>query len=171
MARSRNEQGICHEQPFPLAAPPGEEGGDEDKWKKDDHQGEQQNPNQKNREQYPVLVGIAAHAEPHEHGDTNYIGELVQHDSSHHHWSPYAASKWYLITSLDDYSRKLLYAELVEKETSWDHISALESVVLDWGAPNAYYTDCHSIFDVEIDRMIEELYEARAKSRARRARL
>jgi hypothetical protein len=77
---------------------------------------------------------------------TNYIGELIQHDSSHHKWSPYAASKWYLITSLDDYSRKLLYAELVEKETSWDHISALESVVLGCGAPYAYYTDCHSIF-------------------------
>lgn len=77
---------------------------------------------------------------------TNYIGELIQHDSSHHKWSPYAADKWYLITSLDDYSRKLLYAELVEKETSWDHISALESVVLGYGAPYAYYTDCHSIF-------------------------
>jgi len=77
---------------------------------------------------------------------TNYIGELIQHDSSHHKWSPYATEKWYLITSLDDYSRKLLYAELVEKETSWDHISALESVVLGYGAPYAYYTDCHSIF-------------------------
>jgi hypothetical protein len=77
---------------------------------------------------------------------TNYIGELIQHDSSHHKWSPYAMDKWYLITSLDDYSRKLLYAELVEKETSWDHISALESVVLGYGAPYAYYTDCHSIF-------------------------
>jgi hypothetical protein len=39
---------------------------------------------------------------------TNYIGELIQHDCSHHKWSPYATSKWYLITSLDDYSRKLL---------------------------------------------------------------
>lgn len=77
---------------------------------------------------------------------TNYIGELVQHDSSHHRWSPYAQEKWHLITSLDDFSRKLLYAELVEKETSWDHISALESVVLGYGAPYAYYTDSHSIF-------------------------
>ncbi len=77
---------------------------------------------------------------------TNYIGELIQHDSSHHKWSPYASAKWYLITSLDDYSRKLLYAELVERETSWAHIFALESVVLCYGAPYAYYTDCHSIF-------------------------
>ena len=33
---------------------------------------------------------------------TNYAGEIVQHDSSHHKWSPYAQEKWYLITSLDD---------------------------------------------------------------------
>ena len=35
---------------------------------------------------------------------TNYAGELIQHDSSHHKWSPYAKDKWFLITSLDDYS-------------------------------------------------------------------
>jgi hypothetical protein len=77
---------------------------------------------------------------------TNYIGELIQHDSSHHLWAPLAETKWYLITSIDDYSRYLLYADLVERETSWDHISALESVVLRWGIPYAYYTDSHSIF-------------------------
>ena len=77
---------------------------------------------------------------------TNYIGELIQHDSSYHRWSPYAPEKWHLITSLDDFSRKLLYAELVERETSWDHISALEAVVLSNGVPYAYYTDSHSVF-------------------------
>jgi len=50
---------------------------------------------------------------------TNYSGELIQHDSSHHQFAPYAASKWYLITSLDDYSRLILYACLVERETTW----------------------------------------------------
>ncbi len=29
---------------------------------------------------------------------TNYVGELIQHDSSKHKWSPYADKKWYLIT-------------------------------------------------------------------------
>jgi len=53
---------------------------------------------------------------------TNYPGELIQHDSSHHRFAPYAANKWYLITSLDDYSRFLLYASLVERETTWEHI-------------------------------------------------
>ena len=36
---------------------------------------------------------------------TNYAGELIQHDSSYHLWAPNAQEKWYLITSLDDYSR------------------------------------------------------------------
>jgi hypothetical protein len=45
---------------------------------------------------------------------TNYPGELIQHDSSHHLFAPYASDKWYLITSIDDYSRLILYACLVE---------------------------------------------------------
>ncbi|MCL4384881.1 MAG: hypothetical protein M1479_05100 [Actinobacteria bacterium] len=77
---------------------------------------------------------------------TNYPGELIQHDSSHHKWSPYADSKWYLITSLDDYSRFILYTALVEKETSWAHIQALEYVILKYGIPASYYVDSHSIF-------------------------
>ena len=34
---------------------------------------------------------------------TNFPGEMIKHDSSHHQFSKYA-DKWYLITSLDDYS-------------------------------------------------------------------
>jgi len=77
---------------------------------------------------------------------SNYIGELIQHDSSHHKFSPYADKKWYLITTLDDYSRLLLYAKLIEKETSWQHILALQDVFLIWGLPFSYYVDSHSIF-------------------------
>ena len=77
---------------------------------------------------------------------TNYVGELIQHDSSHHKFSPYADKKWYLITSLDDYSRLVLFAKLIEKETSWQHILALKEVFLTWGTPLSYYVDSHSIF-------------------------
>ena len=77
---------------------------------------------------------------------TNYPGELIQHDSSHHLFAPYAGSKWYLITSLDDYSRLILYAVLAERETTWEHILALEDVLLKYGFPLAYYVDSHSIF-------------------------
>ncbi|MCJ7790583.1 MAG: hypothetical protein MUP69_10505 [Candidatus Atribacteria bacterium] len=77
---------------------------------------------------------------------TNYPGELIQHDSSHHLFAPYADRKWYLITSIDDYSRLILYAVLVERETAWEHILALEAVLLKYGFPLAYYVDSHSIF-------------------------
>jgi hypothetical protein len=77
---------------------------------------------------------------------TNYAGELIQHDSSHHLFSPPAKEKWYLITSLDDFSRFILYAILLRKETSWAHIRALRTVVLTYGAPFLYYVDSHSIF-------------------------
>ena len=32
---------------------------------------------------------------------TNFVGELVQHNSSHHLWSPYMDNKLYLITTID----------------------------------------------------------------------
>jgi hypothetical protein len=77
---------------------------------------------------------------------TNYAGELVQHDASFHLWAPAAEEKWYLITSLDDYSRFLLYAELLRRESSWAHILALQTVFLKYGFPFSYYVDSHSIF-------------------------
>ena len=77
---------------------------------------------------------------------TRYVGELIQHDSSYHLWAPTAQEKWYLITSLDDYSRLILYAALVKKETTWAHILALQSVILRYGLPYGYYVDSHSIF-------------------------
>lgn len=50
---------------------------------------------------------------------TTAIGALIQHDASHHRWSPYAKERCVLITSLDDFSRKILYAYLFEQETTW----------------------------------------------------
>ena len=76
---------------------------------------------------------------------TNYPGELIQHDSSHHQFSKYA-NKWYLITSLDDYSRLILYAVLVERETTWVNIIALKVVILGYGIPYSYYVDSYSVY-------------------------
>lgn len=77
---------------------------------------------------------------------THYAGELIQHDASLHLWAPAAGEKWSLITSLDDHSRFILYAELVRRESSWAHILALQSVFLKYGFPYSYYVDSHSIF-------------------------
>ena len=77
---------------------------------------------------------------------TRYAGELIQHDASYHLWAPAAKEKWYLITSLDDFSRLILYATLLKQETSWAHILALQTVILRFGLPYAYYVDSHRIF-------------------------
>jgi hypothetical protein len=77
---------------------------------------------------------------------TNYAGELIQHDASLHQWTPYTKEKWYMITSIDDYSRFILFAHLVKKETSVEHIKAMESIFLKYGMPKAFYVDSHSIF-------------------------
>jgi hypothetical protein len=77
---------------------------------------------------------------------THQIGELIQHDTSQHLWSPASGEYWYLITSIDDYSRMILYATLLKKETSWAHIQALQTVFLKYGLPYTYYVDSHSIF-------------------------
>ena len=83
---------------------------------------------------------------------TDSVGMLLQHDASLHQWSPYAVRsdgrplKWSLITTLDDHSRKLLYAGLFEHESAWAHITALESVVLKYGIGIQYYSDNHAIF-------------------------
>ena len=77
---------------------------------------------------------------------TTHAGELIQHDASYHMWAPDSGVKWALITSLDDYSRFMLYAKLVENESTIDHIQALQSVVTKYGVPLSYYIDCHAIF-------------------------
>lgn len=83
---------------------------------------------------------------------TNYVGELFQHDSSHHLFAPDGKIKWYLITTIDDYSRKILFADFFLKERTWWHILALQSVVLKYGIPLKYYPDQHSTFRYVKDR-------------------
>ena len=66
---------------------------------------------------------------------TEAIGALVQHDASIHLWSPFATEKWTLITSIDDYSRKLLFADFVSRETTWAHIQAAAALIQECGLP------------------------------------
>jgi hypothetical protein len=77
---------------------------------------------------------------------TDAVGDLIQHDASIHKWSPFADQKWTLITSLDDYSRMMLYVDFVESETSWAHIQAARYVMKHFGIPNRYYVDNLRVF-------------------------
>jgi len=77
---------------------------------------------------------------------TSAIGALIQHDASSHLWSPYAGEKWTLITSIDDFSRLLLFADFVSEEGSWAHIQAAQKLMQAVGLPLRYYVDNLRVF-------------------------
>lgn len=77
---------------------------------------------------------------------TSAIGALIQHDASSHLWSPYASEKWTLITSIDDFSRLLLFADFVSEEGSWAHIQAAQGLMQAFGLPLRYYVDNLRVF-------------------------
>lgn len=77
---------------------------------------------------------------------TSAIGALIQHDASLHLWSPYASEKWTLITSIDDFSRLLLFADFVTEESSWAHIRAAQALMQAFGLPLRYYVDNLRVF-------------------------
>ena len=93
---------------------------------------------------------------------TTAIGALIQHDASTHRWSPFAQEKWTLITSLDDYSRKLLFADFFIQETSWAHIQAAQAVLQAFGLPLSYYVDNLRVF-----RFVQERDFCLAKTHSR----
>ena len=86
---------------------------------------------------------------------TSSAGALIQHDGSTHLWSPYAREKWTLtpapnircgVTSIDDYSRLLLFAGFFPAETTWAHIRAVRAVVETYGLALRYYVDSLRVF-------------------------
>jgi hypothetical protein len=77
---------------------------------------------------------------------TASIGALIQHDASTHLWAPLARQKWALITSIDDFSRKLLFADFFPKETTWAHIQATQALMQTYGFPLSYYVDSLRVF-------------------------
>jgi hypothetical protein len=77
---------------------------------------------------------------------TASVGALIQHDASTHLWCPQAQEKWTLITSIDDYRRKLLFADFFSGETTWAHIQATQAVMQEYGLPLRYYVDCLRVF-------------------------
>jgi hypothetical protein len=77
---------------------------------------------------------------------TAAIGALIQHDGCTHLWSPFAQEKWVLITSIDDFSRKLLFADFFPAESTWAHIQATRALIQTCGLPLRYYVDSLRVF-------------------------
>ena len=51
-----------------------------------------------------------------------------------------------MITSIDDYSRKILFADFFPKETTWAHIQAAQALIQRNGLPLRYYVDSLRVF-------------------------
>lgn len=107
------------------------------------------------------------HAFPSEKGklytrfETSGPGALFQHDSSYHLWLPRTKEKQYLILTKDDYSRRVVGARLVPKETTFEHLQTVKETITTHGIPLAYYLDNHSIFRFVLHQGVHVRYKLR----------
>jgi len=70
------------------------------------------------------------------------LGELLHIDGSEHVWLALRPEEFFcMIVVLDDATKRLLYAQLVEQETTHAVMSALHAVLTTHGVPMAVYTD------------------------------
>jgi transposase InsO family protein len=107
------------------------------------------------------------HALPDEKGkvytrfETSGPGALFQHDSSYHLWLPRREEKHYLILTKDDYSRRVVGARIVPRETTFEHLQTVRETVTTYGIPLAYYLDNHSIFRFVLHQGVHVRYKLR----------
>ncbi len=107
------------------------------------------------------------HALPEEKGkvytrfETSGPGALFQHDSSYHLWLPRREEKHYLILTKDDYSRRVVGARIVPRETTFEHLQTVRESVTTYGIPLAYYLDNHSIFRFVLHQGVHVRYKLR----------
>jgi hypothetical protein len=70
------------------------------------------------------------------------VGELLHLDGSDHEWLALCpGQRQTLVTTLDDATKRLLYAELWPEETTHAVLTALHAVLAGFGLPMALYTD------------------------------
>lgn len=107
------------------------------------------------------------HALPSEKGkvytrfETSGPGALFQHDSSYHLWLPKTDEKHYLILTKDDYSRRVVGARIVKRETTFEHLETVRETITTYGIPLAYYLDNHSIFRFVLHQGVHVRYKLR----------
>jgi hypothetical protein len=70
------------------------------------------------------------------------FGEMLHIDGSRHRWLTLRPDEWQsLIVVVDDATKKILYAQLFESETTQAILTALHQVVHTYGIPQALYSD------------------------------
>jgi transposase len=73
------------------------------------------------------------------------LGELVQWDTSTHHWLEGRGERIYLIKMIDDATSRL-FARFVRSDSTAENMAVLEAYVQRHGRPLEFYTDKASIF-------------------------
>ncbi len=73
-------------------------------------------------------------------------GELVQIDGSDHGWLEGRAERFTLIIFVDDATSKIQLARFVEAETTRNYMLLSKEYIEQYGCPQGFYSDKHSIF-------------------------
>jgi Helix-turn-helix domain len=70
------------------------------------------------------------------------FGEMLHIDGSRHHWLTLEPDQWFtLVPVVDDATKRLLYAQLFESETTEAIMTALAAVIRCHGIPQSLYSD------------------------------
>ena len=78
------------------------------------------------------------------------IGALVQIDGSYEYWFEDRAEKCCLLVFVDDATSQIMTMRFCRTETIDDYFDALRDYLLKYGRPEAFYSDKHSIFRVNM---------------------
>lgn len=73
-------------------------------------------------------------------------GELVQMDTSQHHWLRTIKKPTYLVLLMDDYSRAILAARIFLEDTTWNNMCVIKEAIKKYGLFKVLYTDNASMF-------------------------
>jgi len=79
------------------------------------------------------------------------FGELVQIDGSEHAWFECRAAQCTLLAFVDDATSRLMHLRFVASESTFDYFRATRSYLETHGKPIAFYSDKHSIFQVNAE--------------------
>lgn len=98
------------------------------------------------------------------------LGELVQLDGSDHDWFEGRGTRCSLLVFIDDATSRILYAEFVTVENTFNLLSATKQYLLNHGRPTALYVDKDGIYKINRQASIEEqLKDEQALSQYTRA--
>jgi hypothetical protein len=84
------------------------------------------------------------------------VGELVQLDGSEHDWFEGRGQRCALIVFIDDATSRILHAEFVSVENTFNLMSTTKKYLLKHGRPIALYVDKDGIYKVNRQASIEE---------------